>query len=235
MSTTKTPRCYFSLRSPYSWLAYRELLANHADVARRLEWRPYYEPDERSTRLIIEQGGELPYADMPRAKHLYILQDVGRLAQERGIELTWPVDRDPVWEVPHLGYLYASRHGRGPAFIEYAYQARWEEGRDICLRSTIAEIGTLLGLDPTAMANAGDDEELRREGAAIMVEACRHGAFGVPFFVHGFSRYWGLDRLDAFATHIRSTSPPAESMPEPCVAAVGLGRSPDDGHAGGCG
>ncbi|WP_434449373.1 2-hydroxychromene-2-carboxylate isomerase [Lentzea sp. E54] len=231
----KTPRFYFSLRSPYSWLAYRELMSRFRDVAETIEWRPYYEPDEHSAGLIRAQGAELPYAEMTRAKHFYILQDVARLARERGIEVTWPVDRDPVWEVPHLGYLYARRHGKGLAYIDAVYRARWEQGRDICDRATIGEIGALLELDSVAVANAADDGELRGEGAVSMAEAFRHGAFGVPFFVQGFTRFWGLDRLEAFAGHVRARQAPAQAEPEVVTAAVGMGPGPDDGHAGGCG
>ncbi|MGV9295058.1 MULTISPECIES: 2-hydroxychromene-2-carboxylate isomerase [Amycolatopsis] len=235
MGTSTTPRFYFSLRSPYSWLAYRDLLAFHRDVADLIEWRPYYEPDERSARLIAEFGGELPYTDMSRAKHLYILQDVARLAAARGVRPSWPLDVEPVWEVPHLGYLYAERHGSGRAFVDAVYRARWEQGRDICDRRTIGEIGAALDLDSAAVANACDDDELRVAGARGMADAVEDGAFGVPFFVHRFTRFWGLDRLEEFAAHVRAKRPPRQRCTEVVTTAVGLGRSPDDGHAGGCG
>ena len=127
----KTPKFYFSLRSPYSWLAYRDLRHHHPDLALpgRMEWLPYYEPDAHSERLLRQIGGELPYAEMNRAKHMYILQDVGRLAEARGIELSWPVDREPVWEIPHLGFLVAHREGRGLEYVDAVYRARWEECR----------------------------------------------------------------------------------------------------------
>jgi 2-hydroxychromene-2-carboxylate isomerase len=228
-------RFYFSLRSPYSWLAYREILARYGDVAERVDWVPFWEPDPRSASMLAELRGQFPYSAMSRAKHLYILQDVGRLARSRGIPLAWPVDRDPVWEIPHLGYLVASRNGRGPDYIAAAYRARWEEGRNICDRSTIAEIGTALGLDPTELASASDDPALRADGVRILLEVCRDGVFGVPFFVHGYSRYWGLDRLEEFVHHLRAQSPSATAMPAEPVAEVALNPSSDEAHAGGCG
>jgi len=224
----RQPRFYFSLRSPYSWLAYRELLDRYGDVAERLEWVPFWEPDALSERLLTELGGQFPYSAMSRAKHLYILQDVARLAKARGLSLTWPVDREPVWEIPHLGYLVARENGCGPEYIAAAYRARWEHGRNICDPAVIAEIGSSLGIN----AVVSDDPARRAEGARILLEICRDGVFGVPFFVHGFSRYWGLDRLGEFADHIRAQTPAAQSMPE-LVAANGL--SSDHGHAGGCG
>ncbi|WNF27996.1 DsbA family protein [Streptomyces sp. C11-1] len=236
MAAEKIPRFYFSLRSPYSWLAYRELLDQYPDVAAAVEWRPFFEPDRESERMLTERGGSFPYAAMSRAKHLYVLQDVGRIAKERGVDLVWPVDKDPVWEIPHLAYLVALRGGQGPEFIAAAYRARWEEGRNICDRSVIAGIGAGLGLDPAEFAGASDDPRLRAEGVRLLLDIDRDGVFGVPFFVHGFSRFWGLDRLPGFAAHLRARTAPARGLPEPVAGAVGAGkRATDDGHAGGCG
>ncbi|MEU8028922.1 DsbA family protein [Streptomyces sp. NPDC049099] len=230
----KTPRFYFNLRSPYSWLAHRELTSRHADLVDRLEWLPFFEPDPHSARRLAEQGGSFPYSEMSREKNRYVLQDVGRLTRARGLKVTWPVDRDPVWEVPHLGYLVARDRGLGHAYIEAVYQARFGEGRDICDRATIADIGTRLGIDQRLIADASDDPQLRAEGVRILMEVCNDGVFGVPFFVHGYTRFWGIDRLDAFVEHLRSRAVPDSAVPEP-ASAVALGRSVEDAHAGGCG
>lgn len=229
----KHPRFYFSLRSPYSWLAYRELVVDHPTVASAVEWVPFWEPDAESSRLLAELGGDFPYSTMSRAKSLYVLQDVKRLAIQRGLGFRWPVDRAPVWEIPHLGYLVAERAGLGEEYVALAYRARWEEGRDICDRATVAGIGRELGLNPDEVADASDDPELRAAGAVVLMQICQDGVFGVPFFVHGFSRYWGMERLGAFVAQL--DLPPARELPTPVGAAVGVGRSSDEGHAGGCG
>lgn len=234
MPKNKTPRCYFSLRSPYSWLAYRELMNHHRELADQLEWRPFFEPDPLTARLLQERGGRFPYAEMSREKNRYVLQDVGRLAAARGLRVSWPVDRDPVWEVPHLAYLVAEREGRGHDFIDAVYRARFGRGQDICERSTMEDIGWELGIDPQRLSHASDVPELRAEGIEILLDVCKDGVFGVPFFVHGYSRYWGLDRLGEFVTHLAAGAAPAAGVPRP-LASVGLGRAVEDGHAGGCG
>uniref|UniRef100_A0AAU2V4I8 2-hydroxychromene-2-carboxylate isomerase n=1 Tax=Streptomyces sp. NBC_00003 TaxID=2903608 RepID=A0AAU2V4I8_9ACTN len=236
MKADRTPKFYFSLRSPYSWLAHRELTRDHPDIADAVEWRPFFEPDEVSTRMLTEAGGSFPYTAMSRAKHLYVLQDVGRIAKSLDIKFSWPVDRDPVWEVPHLAYLVAEREGLGRQYVAAAHRARWEEGRNICDRAVIGDIGAELGLDPDELAYASDDPALRAQGVRLLLDVDTDGVFGVPFFVHGFNRYWGLDRLPAFVAHLRDRGLPAPALPQPVGAAVGLGsRSVDDGHAGGCG
>ncbi|GHF80753.1 hypothetical protein GCM10018790_68120 [Kitasatospora xanthocidica] len=233
------PRFYFSLRSPYSWLAWRELVERHPDVADRVEWRPFWEPDRRSGELLAALGGEFPYSAMSRAKHLYVLQDVARLAKRLDRTLVWPVDRDPVWEVPHLAYLVAERHGRGREYVAAAYRTRWEEGRNICDPAVIAGIGDELGLEPEELAGAAEQDELREQGARLLYEVCRDGVFGVPFFVHGFSRYWGLDRLADFVALLREQAPPGGLLTPAGALSVAEAAAPspgsDQGHAGGCG
>ncbi|MDT3399160.1 DsbA family protein [Streptomyces sp. B1866] len=239
----KLPRFYFNFRSPYSWIAYRDLMDRYPDVAKAVTWHPWWEPDADSERLVIENGERFPYAAMTRAKHLYILQDVRRLTCDRGLAVAWPVDRDPVWEVPHLAYFVAQDHGRGAEYVERVYQARWEEGRDICDRDTVAALARDLGLPADSMAGAADDEDLRTgRGLEALLALSRDGAFGVPFFTHGYDKFWGVDRLPAFVASVRSVRARGEAeqqpQPDPLKSSptdFAGARSGDQGHAGGCG
>ncbi|MDQ1026950.1 2-hydroxychromene-2-carboxylate isomerase [Streptomyces umbrinus] len=233
----RVPRFYFSLRSPYSWLAYRDLIDRYPRTAEAVEWVPFFEPDELSRKLLAEAGGAFPYTPMSAEKHRYILQDVRRLAAGRGLEFTWPVDREPVWEVPHLGYLAAARHGRGPEFVALAARARWELGLDICDRTVIAGFAGELGLGQEELACAADDSSLRAEGVRVLLEIQRDGVFGVPFFVDHYDKYWGVDRLPDFVAAIEERTA-ADPAGVPGVSGTPLPpsvSSVDDGHAGGCG
>ncbi|MGH8877770.1 MAG: 2-hydroxychromene-2-carboxylate isomerase [Stackebrandtia sp.] len=234
---TRPSKFYFSLRSPYSWLAWRDLLSQFPDVAEEVEWRPFWEPDRLSLDLLTEAGGDFVYTPMSREKHLYILQDVRRLAAERGLTVAWPADRAPVWEVPHLAYLAAGKHGRGREFIAAAYEARWEHGEDICSPAIVADIAGTIGLDPEELATAAESPALRAEGVGRLRDIDADGVFGVPFFVHGYAKYWGMDRLPRFAAAVREQ---AASRPSVMTLADGAlieagGRTTDWGHEGGCG
>ncbi|MEV4870833.1 2-hydroxychromene-2-carboxylate isomerase [Streptomyces syringium] len=200
----KPPRWYFSLRSPYSWLAFRDLTERYPDVADVIEWRPYWEPDEVSNRLLAEEGVQLPYVPMSKEKHFYILQDVKRLSTERGLQVAWPIDKNPNWAISHLGYLVAQDEGRGRDYIAAVSRARWELGHDIADRKVIAAVAEELGLDPDRVANAVDDERLRARGLDILREMERDGVFGVPFFIHRRDKFWGIDRLPAFVDTVRA-------------------------------
>jgi 2-hydroxychromene-2-carboxylate isomerase len=236
MRTAKRPRFFFSLRSPYSWLAYRDLTEHFPDVADAAEWIPFWEPDETTTTLLTAAKIELPIVAMSRAKNFYILQDVRRLTRARGWDVTWPIDKDPVWEIPHLAYLLADDAGKGRPFIDLVYRARWQEGRDVSLRTTVAEIGDELGLDGDRLAAASDDPRLRDRGVDCLRASWKDGLFGVPFFSYGRDKFFGLDRLRTWVATVRGVdiaevgAPWWEYEAAPAFSEPGA----DGGPAGGC-
>ncbi|MFJ5811463.1 2-hydroxychromene-2-carboxylate isomerase [Streptomyces sp. NPDC093093] len=198
------PRWYFSFRSPYSWMAYRDLVDRHPDVAGRIDWLPFWEPDEPALDELERSNITLPYVPMSKEKHLYILQDVRRLARARGLDMVWPVDPAPRWEVSHLAYLAADRLGAGPEFIAETYRARWELGEDISDPDTMRRIGRTLGLDPEVLARAHEDPTIRASGLDALNSLHRDGVFGVPFFISGFDKFWGVDRLSDFVEQLNA-------------------------------
>lgn len=232
------PRWYFSLRSPYSWFCYRELLETEPAVLHAAEWIPVWEPDPVSERMLAERGVELPVVPMSRAKNFYILQDTRRLAKERGLPMIWPVDRAPVWEVSHLAYLAATDEGMGRPFLDRVYAARWERGEDISDPAVLGAIAEGLGLDPARYAGAADDEQLRHRGIDVLTRVADDGVFGVPMFVLGREKFWGTDRLARFlaAWRARMVTTPAESVSDERPEFAELAKAVSDGgHAGGCG
>jgi 2-hydroxychromene-2-carboxylate isomerase len=238
MTTRATPqaRLYFNLRSPYSWLALHDLTAGYPGLAEVIDWRPCWEPDHDSERMLKAAGGRFPYTPMSREKHLYILGDVRRLAAERGLLIRWPVDRSPRWEVSHLAYPLAVRSGLGREFALAVSRARWERGLNISDPAIVAAVGADLGLDPAQIANAAEDPVLASAGTQMLLAACRDGVFGVPFFIHRWEKFWGVDRLAALAGSVRAArAAPQEGRASAPIAETVAVAASDDGHAGGCG
>ncbi|MCS7483576.1 2-hydroxychromene-2-carboxylate isomerase [Umezawaea endophytica] len=229
----KQPRWYFSLRSPYSWFAYHDMRAEYPDVLDAVRWLPTWEPDEISASMLAEARIELPYVPMSVEKGRYILQDVRRMAKDRGLAMTWPVDRNPVWEVSHLAYLAAEEEGAGREFVAAAYRARWEHGRDISDPDVMSDIAGDLGLDPVRLSTAAQDTRLRELAVQSLNEVWRDGVFGVPFFIVGHEKFWGVDRLPQFVDALRDLR--LREDPGTWQGLVPAGPVSDMGHAGGCG
>ncbi|MFJ9871272.1 2-hydroxychromene-2-carboxylate isomerase [Streptomyces sp. NPDC101165] len=202
------PVLYFSFRSPYSWLALKDLEARFPQAPEAIEYRPWWEPDEPSRKELERRGAPFPYIPMSKAKHLYILQDVKRLTQTRGIEVAWPVDIDPWWEVPHLAWLAARRLGQDRQLLAALWAARWERGANICDRGVLRAVAEEAGLDPVPLAGAVDDPGIRAEGLNCLQQVYEDDIFGIPYFKYGRHRYWGLDRLDGFIREATGTGLP---------------------------
>jgi 2-hydroxychromene-2-carboxylate isomerase len=194
----RRPRLFFSFRSPYSWLTIRRLREAVPDAFDRFDWYPYWDPDSRLDAELTARGGEFHYTQMSRAKHLYILADTKRLAQRLGVPMAWPIDRDPPWELPHLGWLYARRHGRAEAFYDAVTAARWERGEDICTAGALRTAAVASGVDPDGAVAASSDPAVRAEGVEALHTAYEDDVFGIPYLRWGRHRFWGYDRLDDF-------------------------------------
>jgi hypothetical protein len=105
-----------------------------------------------------------------------------------------------------------------------------------------------VGVDPVRAAGAADDPRLRERGLECLLSAYRDDAFGVPFFVSGRDRFWGVERVPGWVTAVRSARAPGEPVrnpvprqPERVPALVGFTAATrsaavaDHSHAGGCG
>jgi 2-hydroxychromene-2-carboxylate isomerase len=240
----KTPVYYFSFRSPYSWIATR-LLAERLtlDELARIEFVPYWEPDPPTLASLRERGGDHLYQPMSRAKHLYILQDVRRITRGLGLRHVWPVERNPSWEQPVLAYLAAEEDGRSAPFRAALYRARWEQGCDIHAPDVLARLAAECGIDPERVRAASTSPSARERALTLLLRAYQDDVFGVPFFLLGHDKFWGVDRLEAFIAALRGQpyrfgagwpAPSAEPPPLPPDLVRQSGVLDTD-TAGGCG
>lgn len=205
MRPKKPPRLYFSLRSPFSWMAVRQLQERVPDAHELIEFVPFFEPDAESLAALEAQGGKFHYVAMSKAKHLYILNDTKRLAAKHGYDMKWPIDVDPWWELPHLAWFKAGDLGVQQRFYDAVMTARWERGEDICEPAVLHRICTDAGLPAADLVSAPTDPEIRQRGVQALLDVYMDDVFGVPYFKLGRQRFWGLDRLEDFLTALEST------------------------------
>ena len=194
------PRVYFSFRSPYSWLALERLSARQLRDA--FEYIPFWEPRGPVADALATIGGGTHYRQMSRARHLYILQDVKRLAAAQSMPMVWPVDKDQCWDLPHLAWLACRRSGRQWEIYDRFIECRWGRGVDICVEENISDILSDCGLQDITLDDFYADDDLVAEGAEALKLAYDDDVFGIPYFKAGVHRFWGQDRLDVFLQHL---------------------------------
>jgi len=204
MKRQKQPRHYFCFRSPFSWMAFHYLRRRlSAAEWSSVELVPFWEPDQTTMAELSARGGRFLYHTMSREKHLYILQDVKRLAADLKLSHVWPIDENPWWELPNLVYFAAAEQGCGLEFVEAVFKARWEDGIDVHQLDALETICAQLGLDPGLMREASEQAQIREKALVTALRWEKDGLFGVPFFVVGFQKFWGVDRVGAFVQALR--------------------------------
>jgi 2-hydroxychromene-2-carboxylate isomerase len=173
---------YFAFNSPYAFLSSTRIDQALAPRSVELECKPIYSP----------RTGPPPDFNSPRFR--YIFQDVQRFAAAYGLTL----NPGPFADTGKAcaGFFFAEAQGRGKAYRDAVYAARWQEGKDIGEEAVLGEIAEKCGLDRgAALATLADPtyrqalEQSNRDGEA-------DGVFGFPFFVYGDQKFWGNDRIE---------------------------------------
>ncbi|HEX4369116.1 MAG TPA: DsbA family protein [Rhodopila sp.] len=211
----------FGFRSPYAWLADR-LIEDclPAGAAERISRLPLWEPDAAGLAALNDAGSPSLYRPMSRERQFYILQDIRRLSRHLGYAIKWPVDPPDIrWELPHRAWLAAERLGRGQEARRAIFAARWERGEPICDPATLASILRPMGLPGPAELDTAPGGS-RDEAFAALRLANGKGVFGLPTFIVGKQRFWGVDRL-AFALS-------EAGLPHRSVAERWVGEAGDD-------
>jgi 2-hydroxychromene-2-carboxylate isomerase len=175
---------YCSLRSPYTYLAARQVrqLAEHYGAELQL----------RFVLPMVMRGLPVPWP-----KRLYILRDAKREADRLGIpfgKVVDPVGR-PVEDGLALLHV-AIRQGKGSALMEAFLEGVFARGVDASSAFGLEGIGLRAGLTKRDMAAALKDDSWRAVAEANRADMLAHGIWGVPSFrVNDMPVLWGQDRL----------------------------------------
>ena len=184
IDTTAPLEFWFSFRSPYSYLAAVELLRHRAQGRHpTLQVRPVLP--------MVMRG--LP---VPRVKRMYIVRDVKRCADARGI----PFGRihDPVG-AGALRLLtvfpYDADTDTQLRYCAIAGQSVWAEGIDVSQNEGLHSVFKRCGLDWNAaqrkLAQGIDTKQAEANREALFSA----GLWGVPSFRQGDFTTWGQDRM----------------------------------------
>ncbi|CAM3011418.1 DsbA family protein [Actinomyces slackii] len=226
---------YASIRSPYSWLALER--AAQDGCSRLLDvstMRMFFEPQKGTQERLEADGVRFHYTPMSKAKHLYILRDVRRLALKHGIErITWPIDTAVNWEISTVlcQQVLDEDQKMGKRLVMAISRARWTKGLDVGSESELMSVLESVGSHPRAT-----DSTRHNVLDMVATRMDKDGVFGVPLFKVGREPFWGYDRLDDAEACYRERCQEAQPRSlgdrstEPTSHDVSA-----EGHAGGCG
>ncbi|WP_339929094.1 DsbA family protein [uncultured Brevundimonas sp.] len=194
---------YFSFRSPYSYLAVRQvraITAEHAlDVTLRVV-RPLAVRDPDFFKTVNPMWPP------------YLFRDVTRIAERLALPFRWPrpdpvvqdlasgtiaADQPYIGRLSRLGVL-AAEQGVGLAYVEAVSHLIWSgevDGWD--QGDHLARAAVAAGLEPEALEAQAVAESERLDAVLQTHEAAQAtaGHWGVPLFVYRDEPFFGQDRL----------------------------------------
>jgi 2-hydroxychromene-2-carboxylate isomerase len=178
----RTVRFYFAYNSPYAFLANTRLARELAPLGVAIDYK-------RSTRRA---AGPLPTC---RRRACATCSRMSGASPTRTASRSIPV-RSPTRGRACLGFLFAREEGRGLAYHDAVYAARFLEGRDVGDVETLTAIAEQAGLNGSRFVAALDEPRWAAALAQHGQDAAADEVFGFPFFVFRQQRFWGNDRIE---------------------------------------
>ncbi len=183
---------WFEFASTYSYLSAMriEALAEEAGVG--VVWKPFL-----LGPIFKAQGWDTSPFNLYPAKGKYMVRDMERIAEARGLKFRLP---DPFPQNSLLAgrlALVGLEEGWGPAFVKGVYRAEFAGGCDISAAGTLtAELEAAGAPVESALARARSPE-IKARLRANTEEAQAAGIFGAPSFTTNSGEiFWGDDRLE---------------------------------------
>lgn len=187
-----TVEIFYSFRSPYAYLGLERASALFAGRPVSLVPRPI--------APMVRRG-----VTASRAKRVYIVRDVARLAREAGVPFGRACDPLPGFGRAAALYAVAADEDRALPFLLAYGRGVWAEGLDVMRDGDLRRLAERVGLSWSACAaslRAGPPAFLDENAAALHA----HGLWGVPTFVLEGRALWGQDRLWLLDRRIRARS-----------------------------
>lgn len=177
---------FYDFRSPYSYLAFTQLLDMDVDISLR----------PMQILKVMEKVGNVPTTITCAAKGRYARMDLARWAQRYGIALNPSDMRKTDGDACSRAVLAAASSAEANAITLAIYRACWSEGKTLENSDDVLAAIRAAGIDTAGIAARLDTDEVVARLEANTDEAAERGVFGSPTVFVGDVLFFGNDRLD---------------------------------------
>lgn len=177
---------FYDFRSPYSYMAYTQILGMDVDVALR----------PMQLLKVMDRVGNVPTTLTCAAKGRYAPVDLGRWTQRYDVPLNPSDMRANDGEACSRAVLAADSPADAATITLALYRAIWSEGRTLATTDDILAVIAASGISPAPIAARIDAPEIAAQLAANTDEAVERDVFGSPTIFVGDAMFFGNDRLD---------------------------------------
>lgn len=184
---------FFDCSSPWTYLAFHNILPLARELREDIEWRPILVGGIFNTiNPSVYQSREAPVP----AKARYARKDLADWARVAGLKIIWPTIF-PVNSVKAMrGCIFLEPDGKLVAFARAVFEAYWGDDRDIANDEVLADICRKVGVDPQAFLAGIAQQAIKDKLRQNTDELVARGGFGSPtIYLDGDDMYFGNDRL----------------------------------------
>ncbi len=187
---------YFDVGSPYAYLASERL---HLVLPEPIEWQPVL------LGGLFKLTGRSSWALGDYRRRQVGMAEIERRARRYGlVPMRWP---DP-WPSDYLRAMravtFAFAVGRGREFAHEAFHAAFQRGSDLSISAHVFDAAERAGLARADVQAAISDPEIKQALRTATERAYERGVFGVPTTAVDDELFWGDDRLEDAAAHLRT-------------------------------
>ncbi len=183
---------YFDCSSPWTYLAFSEILA----LSKRQDIKVFWKPILVGGVFNSVNQDVYEFRKKPNPLKLsYSNDDLNLWSKIRGISISFP-EVFPVNSVKAMrGCLYANKENKLAEFADNVFQAYWSEGKDI------SQEDLLLGIAKNSNLNTAEFKKFitSQEAKDLLIqntdELIERGGFGSPTFFYKEKMFFGNDRL----------------------------------------
>lgn len=195
---------YFTLVSPWAYIGHRTF----RDLVTRYDLAVTYKPVALGT--VFPESGGMPLAKRHPLRVRYRDIELQRWREKRGLTFHlkpdfWPFE--PTF-VDCVVVALAARGANVEAFLARAFNAVFEEQRDMKNPDVVAALLSDAGIDAQVIMKAAADPATKAIYEGNTRGALEAGVFGSPAYVLDGEVFWGQDRLDLLEDALKSGRAP---------------------------
>ena len=186
---------YFDCSSPWTYLAFAEIVPLSQRHELEIDWKPVLVGGVFNT--VNQDVYEFRKKPNP-LKLNYSNKDLNLWSKIRGISISFP-EIFPVNSVKAMrGCLYAKNENQLVEFANNIFQAYWSRGVDISQEDFLLGIANDLGLDSQGFKKFINSQKAKDILKDNTEELIKRGGFGSPTFFYNDHIFFGNDRLSLF-------------------------------------
>ena len=186
---------YFDCSSPWTYLAFAEIVSLSQRHELKIDWKPVLVGGVFNA--INQDVYEFRKKPNP-LKLSYSNDDLQLWSKVRGITISFP-EKFPVNSVKAMrGCLYAAQENQLVKFAMNVFKAYWSRGIDISQEDLLLDIANDSSLDSLDFKKFINSQRAKEILIDNTEELIKRGGFGSPTFFYNDHMFFGNDRLSLF-------------------------------------